>query len=127
MTGFRPAWLSAVAEGWFNDSEGFFMIDYQSGRGNYSNEDALIHAHFRLKLAGLDSSTITSRAQNEIFYPCCNELPGNTEDWLQNYNDNNSSDTGKFIRKLGRLRFANIAPTSFSQPFDDLVSACIRM
>ena len=43
MAGFRPAWLSAVAAGLFDDdSERFLMTDDQSERGNYSNEDPTV-------------------------------------------------------------------------------------
>ena len=39
MAGFRSAWLSAVAAGWFNDdSEHFLMTDHQSAHGDYSEE-----------------------------------------------------------------------------------------
>jgi hypothetical protein len=70
MAGFRPAWFSAVAAGWFNDDSGRFLMTYsQSGRGNYIDEtptDALVRAQFRLKLAELEksSSVIMSKASN---------------------------------------------------------------
>lgn len=67
MAGFPPAWLFSA--GWFDDdSEYFLMTDDQSGRGNYSDEtptDALVCAHFRLKLAELDEELFnTSKASN---------------------------------------------------------------
>lgn len=95
MAGFRPAWLSAVAAGWFNDdSERFLMTDDQSARGDYSEEtptDALVRAHFRLKLAELDEELFRHHLQGielrALFYACCNEYAGNTEIWLEKYND----------------------------------------
>ena len=95
MAGFRPAWLSAVAAGWFNDdSERFLMTDHQSGHGNYRDEtptDALVRAHFRLKLAELDEELFRHHLQGielrALFYACCNENSGNTELWLEKYND----------------------------------------
>jgi len=95
MAGFRPAWLSAVAAGWFNDdSERFLMTDAQSARGGYSKEtptDALVRAHLHLKLAELDEELFRHHLQGielrALFYACCNEYAGNTEIWLEKYND----------------------------------------
>lgn len=94
MAGFRPAWLSAVAAGWFNDdSECFFMNEYQGGRGNYGDDptDALVRAHFRLKLAELDEELFRHHLQGieqrAFFYACCHEYSSNTELWLKKYGD----------------------------------------
>ncbi|KAF8226470.1 hypothetical protein L208DRAFT_1406945, partial [Tricholoma matsutake] len=79
MASFHPAWLSAVAAGWFNnDSERFLMTDDQSAHGDYSEEtptDTL--------LAELDKELFCHHLQGielrALFYACCNEYAGNTE------------------------------------------------
>ena len=96
MAGFRPAWLAAVGGGWFNDdSERFLMTDDQSSRGHHADEtpaDAITRAHFRLRLATLDEKLFRHYLQGielrALFYACCNEYPGNTEVWLEKYQDN---------------------------------------
>jgi hypothetical protein len=67
MGGFRPAWLVTVAGGWFDDdSERFLMSDFQSSRGNHADEtpaDAALRAHFRLRLAALDTQLFLHHLQ----------------------------------------------------------------
>jgi hypothetical protein len=97
MAGFRPAWLSAVAAGWFNDDfDRFLMSAHQIRHGNYIDEiptgtDALVRARFRLKLAELDEELFRHYVQGielrALFYACCDEYPGNTQVWLGKYNE----------------------------------------
>jgi hypothetical protein len=95
MAGFRPLWLAAVAAGWFNnDSERFLMTDFQRCCGNDVDEtpaDAVVRAHFRLRLAALDEQIHRHHVQGielrALFYACCNESGGNTEMWLEKYID----------------------------------------
>jgi hypothetical protein len=95
MAGFRPAWLAAIAGGWFDDdSERFLMSDFQSSRGNHADEtpaDAALRAHFRLRVAALDAQLFRHHLQGielrALFYACCNECDGNTEMWLEKYKD----------------------------------------
>ena len=94
MAGFHPAWLATVADGWFDDdSERFLMSDFQSSRGNHVDEtpaDAALRAHFRLRLAALDTQLFRNHLQGielrALFYACCNECDGNTE-ILEKYKD----------------------------------------
>lgn len=95
MAGFRPAWLAAVGGGWFDDdSERFLMSDFQNSRGNHADEtpaDAVLRAHFRLRLATLDAQLFRHHLQGielrALLYACCNEFDGNTEMWLEKYKD----------------------------------------
>jgi aminoglycoside phosphotransferase (APT) family kinase protein len=100
MAGFRPPWLAAVGAGWFDDdSQRFLMTDDQSAHGDYIDEmptDALVRAHFRLKLAELDKELFRHHLQGvelrALFYACCNEYAGNTEIWLGRYKNHEPTD-----------------------------------
>ena len=95
MAGFRPPWLAAVGADWFDDdSERFIMTDFQSCRGNHADDtpaDAVVSAHFRLRLAALDERIFRHHLQGielrALFYACCNEFGSNTETWLEKYRD----------------------------------------
>jgi hypothetical protein len=89
MADFRPAWLAAVAAGWFNDDlERFLMTD---DHVDEMPTDALVRAHFHLKLAELDRELFRHHLQGielrALFYACCNEYAGNTEILLERYKD----------------------------------------
>jgi len=53
--------------------------------------DAVVRAHFRLRLAELDERIFRHHVQGielrALFYACCNECAGNTEIWLEKYMD----------------------------------------
>ena len=95
MAGFRPPWLAAVAGGLFNDDrERFLMSEHQSSRDDYKDEtptEAIVRAHFRLRLAALDENLYRHHLQGcelrALFYACCNDLTGNTEAYLEKYKD----------------------------------------
>jgi Phosphotransferase enzyme family len=112
MAGFHPAWLAAVAGGWFDDdSERFLMSDFQSSRENHADEtpaDAALRAHFRLRLATLDMQLFRHHLQGielrALFYACCNECGGNTEMWLEKYKDQEW-----VVRRRGNFPFDLVA------------------
>jgi len=96
MAGFRPAWLAAVGGRWFDDDSerSILMSDFQDSRGNHAEEtpaDAVLRAHFRLRLATLDAQLFRHHLQGielrALLYACCNEFDGNTEMWLEKYRD----------------------------------------
>lgn len=93
MAGFRPAWLAAVAGGWFNDDQDrFLMTDDQSRHLEYGDDklgDAELRSHFRLQLAGRNMELFChywlGPELRAIFYACCHAYPGNAEIWLEKY------------------------------------------
>jgi hypothetical protein len=92
IDGRWPAWLGAVAARWFNDDlERFLMTDNQSVHVDEMPTDALVRAHFHLKLAELDRERFRHHLQGielrALFYACCNGYAGNTEIWLERYKD----------------------------------------
>jgi hypothetical protein len=130
MAGFRPAWLSAVAAGWFNDdAERFLMSEHQSGRGNYSDDtptDALVRAHFRLKLVELDEELFRHHVQGielrALFESCCNEYAGNTEVYLDKYSDH-EWPTGR----RGPFPFDFIAWVNETWDYRESLQRCISL
>ncbi|KAF8498287.1 kinase-like domain-containing protein [Gautieria morchelliformis] len=93
MAGFRPAWLAAVAGGWFDDdSERFIMSEMESERGDYRNDtpgDAITRARFRLRLAALDKSLFRHYQQGvelrALLYACRTDRYMDAYVWLGSY------------------------------------------
>jgi hypothetical protein len=93
MAGFRPAWLAAVAPGWFNDdSDRFLMTDDQSCRLEYKEEtigDPQLRSHFRLQLAERNLELFChywlGPELPAFFYACSHTYAGNAEIWLKKY------------------------------------------
>ncbi|KAF8498285.1 hypothetical protein JB92DRAFT_3125410 [Gautieria morchelliformis] len=93
MAGFRPAWLAAVAGGWFDDdSERFIMSEMESERGDCRNDtpgDAITRARFRLRLAALDKSLFRHYQQGvelrALLYACRTDRYTDAYVWLGSY------------------------------------------
>ena len=95
MAGFRPAWLAAVAPGWFNDdSDRFLMTDDQSCRLEYADDtirDPELLPHFRVQLASRNMELFRhywlGPELRALFYACSYTYAGNAENWLRKYEE----------------------------------------
>jgi len=93
MVGFRPAWLAAVAPGWFNgDPDQFLMSDHQGHHPKYKDDtigDTELCSHFRLQLARWNMELFChywlGPELRAFFDAGTQTYAGNAEIWLWKY------------------------------------------
>ena len=107
MAGFRPAWLCAISQTWFDDDVCRFVVDdHQHGPDGYGSDteiDTMLRQVFLAELEAHNPALLEHNRKGvelrAMFYNLCNgECTGNTILWIERYEEYewNVTERGQF-------------------------------